>query len=70
MTNLKTPRRTNSLAHNNLGNALDRKGRLDEALRQFQEALRLNPDYAEARNNLKAALAAPADSPNVPGTPA
>jgi Flp pilus assembly protein TadD len=28
------------------------KGRLDEAIRELQETLRLKPDYTEASNNL------------------
>ncbi len=32
------------------------KGQTDEAIRQYQEALRLKPDYAEAHNNLGIAL--------------
>jgi tetratricopeptide (TPR) repeat protein len=46
----------NDLAHNNLGAALLGKGQIDEAIRQYQEAIRLNPGYAEAHNNLGAAL--------------
>jgi hypothetical protein len=46
----------NPLAHNNLGAALSAKGQIDEAIRQFQEALRLKPDYANAHNNLGTAL--------------
>ena len=47
----------NHLAHNNLGTALVAKGQMDEAIRQYQEALRLKPDYADAHCNLGAALA-------------
>jgi hypothetical protein len=32
------------------------KGQIDEAIRQYQEAIRLKPDYAQARNNLARAL--------------
>jgi Flp pilus assembly protein TadD len=40
-------------AHNNLGVALARQGRLEEAIARFGEALRLKPDYEEARTNLE-----------------
>jgi protein O-mannosyl-transferase len=43
-------------AYNNLGTLLEGKGQLDEAIRQYQEALRLNSDNAEARNNLGSAF--------------
>jgi tetratricopeptide (TPR) repeat protein len=46
----------NSIAHNNLGDALLRKGNVDEAVVQFQQALQINPAYAEAYNNLGDAL--------------
>ncbi len=44
------------MAHNNLGNVLQRAGRLEEAVAHHREALRLYPDYGEAHNNLGAAL--------------
>lgn len=47
----------NSGTMNNLGNALARKGMIDEAIVQYKEALRLKPDYPDARNNLGNALA-------------
>jgi Flp pilus assembly protein TadD len=46
----------NYLAHNNLGVALGRKGQIDEAISQYQEAIRLKPDFADAHNNLGNAL--------------
>jgi tetratricopeptide (TPR) repeat protein len=39
-------------AHYNLGNALLQKGQLDEAIAQFQEVLRLKPDFYPAQDNL------------------
>jgi tetratricopeptide (TPR) repeat protein len=44
------------LAHNNLGAVLDKKGQIDEAISQYQETIRLKPDYAEAHKNLGTAL--------------
>jgi protein O-mannosyl-transferase len=46
----------NFLAHNNLGVALVAKGQTDEAILQFQQALRLKPDFAEAHCGLGTAL--------------
>ena len=46
----------NWFAHNNLGTALDSKGRSGEAIAQYQEAVRLKPGYAKAHNNLGIAL--------------
>jgi tetratricopeptide (TPR) repeat protein len=42
----------NYLAHFNLGIALGEKDRPDEAILQFQKAIRLNPDYATLHYNL------------------
>jgi Flp pilus assembly protein TadD len=43
----------NERAHNNLGNAwAQMPGRLNDAIAQFEEVLRLKPDHAEAHNNL------------------
>jgi tetratricopeptide (TPR) repeat protein len=47
----------NPMAHNNLGNALAARGRVDKAIFHYRKALELNPDYAEAHNNLGLALA-------------
>ncbi len=49
-----------SMAHNNLGFMLLKQGRLggaDGAIEHLNEALRINPGYAKARQNLNTALA-------------
>jgi Flp pilus assembly protein TadD len=46
----------NAIAHVNLGNFLFQKGRVDEAITQYQAALQIRPDYAAAHNNLGNAL--------------
>ena len=43
-------------AHNNLGNALARLGRLDDAVAIYRHALLLSPNFADAHNNLGHAL--------------
>jgi tetratricopeptide (TPR) repeat protein len=40
-------------AQTNLGTALVRKGKLDAAIAHFESALRANPEFAPARNNLR-----------------
>ena len=42
--------------HNDLGVALAMQDRFDEAVVYFTQALRINPDYADARRNLQRAL--------------
>ena len=44
-----------ALVHNDIGLNLVSDGRLEEAIGEFQEALRLQPDLATARRNLIAA---------------
>jgi len=46
------------------------KGQIDEALGHYREAVRLKPDYAEARKNLDLALASQARSPPPSGAAA
>jgi len=46
----------NVLAHNNLGNVLFQKGRVDEAIAHYQKAIQIMPDFAEAQSNLGNAL--------------
>jgi Flp pilus assembly protein TadD len=43
--------------HNNLGSALARQGRLEEAIGHLSKALKIKPDCVEARNNIERALA-------------
>jgi tetratricopeptide (TPR) repeat protein len=44
------------MAHDNLGVVLAQKGQLDEAIREFREAIRLKPNLPRAHNNLGMAL--------------
>jgi tetratricopeptide (TPR) repeat protein len=44
-------------AHNNLGSALLHQRRLEEAIESYREALRINPDFKLAKDNLKNAFA-------------
>ena len=46
----------NYVAHNNLGNALADRGRLEEAISHYTETLRFKPDHAEAYYNWGMAL--------------
>jgi len=46
----------NSLAHFNLGAALEDQGRLEDAIYHYSEALRIEPGYADAHCNLASAL--------------
>jgi Tfp pilus assembly protein PilF len=47
----------NYLAHNNLGNALARQGKLKQAKDNYVKALRINPTFPRAHNNLANVLA-------------
>ena len=47
----------NHVAHNNLGVPLDKQGRHKEAIKHYQEALRIKPGWAEAHYNLGVAKA-------------
>lgn len=46
----------NHRAYNNLGLAFYEQGRTEEAVEQYLQSLRINPDYEEAHNNLGVAL--------------
>jgi len=47
----------NPIAQNNLGLALYDKGRIDDAIRHYHEALQIDPRFVKAHNNLGIALA-------------
>jgi Flp pilus assembly protein TadD len=48
----------NTIAHNNLGNALSRQGRQDEAIAEWQRALTIRPTNPDTRRSLACALVA------------
>jgi Flp pilus assembly protein TadD len=45
----------NARAHNNMGIAVAKQGKFDEAVHHFSEALRIDPHHASARKNLQRA---------------
>jgi len=42
----------NSVAHNNIGYVLYQKGDVEDAIKQYDQALEINPNYAQAHFNL------------------
>ena len=53
----------NYFAHNNLGNALNKKGQLDEAIVHYQKTLEICTDFPDVYKNLGNTLAAKGDWP-------
>ena len=50
-----------TVAYNNLGRVYLAQGQISQAVVQFNEALRRNPGYKEAEENLRVAKAADAE---------
>jgi tetratricopeptide (TPR) repeat protein len=48
--------KNNDLAHNNLGSVWWRSGRVDDAIREYEAALKITPESPVARNNLGSAF--------------
>ncbi|MBC8433214.1 MAG: tetratricopeptide repeat protein [Desulfobacterales bacterium] len=46
----------NYLSHYNLGTALEKQGRTEEAIEHYLKALRIRPGYVDAYNNLGVSL--------------
>ena len=47
----EAPPETLVIAHNNRGNAYTTKGEYDRAVQDYDESIKLNPNYARAFNN-------------------
>jgi tetratricopeptide (TPR) repeat protein len=47
----------NAIAYNNLGVVLEALGKRGEALARYRQALKLKPDYTEAKSNVERLLA-------------
>jgi len=60
----------NAVAHNGFGIALAQRGRVEEAIAQYERALQIKPDYAESMNNLAWLLATCPDARIRDGTQA
>jgi tetratricopeptide (TPR) repeat protein len=58
------------MAHNDLGVALVDAGQLSEAIGHFQQALRFQPDLADAQYNLEIARSMERSATKVSQTPA
>ena len=48
---------SSAVAHNNLASRLAEQGRIEEAIRHFEDALTIDAQYATAHNNLGIVLA-------------
>ena len=46
----------NAEAHNNMGNALLKQGRLEEAMQHYRQALQIDPNFPEPQQALNRAL--------------
>jgi len=53
---VESSNKPNALAYNNLGVALDQLGRPAEAIEPLEEALKINPNFLDARRNLVSVL--------------
>ena len=52
----------NAVAHHGLGSALARQGKSAEATIQFKEALRIDPNYSYAQENLQGLMISSTDA--------
>lgn len=50
-----TPPTAHTLAHINLGQVLQQQGKLEEAIKEFRQATKIEPNYTFDQNNLQEA---------------